>query len=61
MPVILCRICNREFYADKSEIHSNNCIEKNLKTKAQKDLNTEFITLSTKATEVMIQIERTSI
>ena len=54
MPTIVCRICNRVFYADMSELHSKNCIDKNKRVKAQKELNTEFIVLSTRATEVMI-------
>jgi hypothetical protein len=54
MPSVLCRMCNREFYADMSDLHNKNCIDKNMKIKAQKDLNTEFILLSNRATEVMI-------
>jgi hypothetical protein len=34
VPVVLCRVCNRQFFADKSEMHNTNCVEKSLKTKA---------------------------
>ena len=34
MPSIVCRICNRDFYAEMSELHSKNCIDKNKKIKA---------------------------
>jgi hypothetical protein len=46
VPAILCRICNKEFYTDMAEIHNLNCMEKNTKTKAQKDMNTQFMILS---------------
>ena len=58
MPSILCRMCNRNFYADKLEVHNKNCYERNVKIQAQRDCNTEFITLSNLATEIIIQLER---
>ena len=34
VPVVLCRVCNRQFYADMSELHNTNCVEKSIKTKS---------------------------
>ena len=33
IPHIICRICDREFYADKCELHNVNCLKKSSKIK----------------------------
>ena len=43
-----------------TELHNTNCVEKSLKTKAQKEINTEVIQLSNDATVIMMKIEKES-
>jgi len=57
IPQILCRACNRQFYADMSLLHKKYCMDKMTKTKAQYDINYSFMNLSIKATQTMMEIQ----
>lgn len=36
VPLVLCIICGRRFFADMGQKHNESCVEKNLKSEAQK-------------------------
>ena len=61
VPSIVCRMCDRNFYADKGQIHNKVCYDRQMKVMAQKDLNTEFISLSNLATEIMTDIRQNNV
>lgn len=50
IPSVLCRACDKQFYADMSELHNQYDTEKIEKLKAQNEVNLLFMNLSTKAT-----------
>jgi len=45
-PQILCRICNRKFFASMSDLHNKYCVEQKQKEKEQRGIDMDIIKLS---------------
>ena len=51
----MCRICEREVFADLEHIHTVKCDAKIKKSLAQKDINTAFRNLYNQATKLIVE------
>lgn len=58
VPTIICRICHREIFADLAQPHNKACLDRNIKSKSHKDLNTQFLNLQSRATEIIIFLQK---
>lgn len=60
VPLIKCRICPLEFFADKEQEHSKYCLEKTMTEESLYQTTLKFMDLSNQTTECMIKIEKSN-